>query len=96
MLVTNFLSLNPSSYNSSHYKQDSLITKSKLFHFLFQDEIVKQDTNVHLKSVCDYEFQTLQHRATFIADSVRSKENLSIPATTQEYLEYAPLLRFVD
>ena len=95
MLVTNFLSLNPSSYNSSHYKQDSLITKSKFFHFLFQDEIVKQDTNVHLKSVYDYELQTLEHRATFLT-AVRSKENLSIPATTQEYLEYTPLLHFVD
>ena len=32
--VTNFLSLNPSQYESSHRKQDSLITASKVFSFL--------------------------------------------------------------
>ena len=85
MLVTNFLSLNPSLYESSHHEQDPLITKSKIFHFLLQVYIAKP-YNFHLKSVCNYEFQTLPHPATFSTACHRSKKSLSIPAATQEYL----------
>ena len=49
LLVTSFLSCNPSLYKSSHHKQDSMIATSKIFHFSLQMQIVKS-YNFHLKS----------------------------------------------
>ena len=52
--------------------------------------------NFQFKSVCDYEFQTLPHPTTFSTAGITSKENLSIPAARQGYLEHTLLLRFAD
>ena len=35
-LVTNFLSFNPCQYESNRHKQDLLITKSKMSHYMLQ------------------------------------------------------------
>ena len=94
-VTINFFSLNPPQYESSHHKQDSLITTSKIFHFLFQLQIIKS-YNFHLTSACDYEFHKPPHPTIFSTACRRSKESLSIIAATQENLEPIPPLLFLD
>ena len=52
--------------------------------------------NFHLKTVCDHEFHTIPNPATFLSACIRSKENLSIPAVKQKYLEHIMLIYFID
>ena len=92
--VTSFLSLNPSQYESSHHKQDWLITASNIFHFLVQIYIVKS-CNFDFNSACDFKFQTLPHTILFSIACVRSKGSLFITAVTQEYFEFILLFRSV-
>ena len=92
--VTNFLCLNPSCYKTSHHKQDSLRTTSKIFYFLLQIYIVKP-YRLHLQSTWNYEFQT-HPTPLLLAAWIRSKESLSISAATQVFLNpfcfFAPLI----
>ena len=72
--VTNFLRLNPPQYESSHHKQDSLITTSKISHFLLQLQFMKS-YNLHLTSAYYYKFYTHPHATIFLTARRRSKES---------------------
>ena len=93
--VTNFLHFNPPQYESSHHKQDSRITTSKISHFLFQLQIIKS-YNFHLTSTCNCKFHKPPHPTIFLIACGRSKESLYILVVLQENLEPILPLLYLD
>ena len=68
----------PQARLTDHHKQ--------CFYFLLQNYIVKP-YHFHLQTAWDYKFQTLPNLTIFSSLRIRSKENLSISAATQDNLE---------
>ena len=68
----------PQARLTDHHKQG--------FYFLLQNYIVKP-YHFYLQTAWDYKFQTLPNLTIFSSLRIRSKENLSISAATQDNLE---------